>query len=194
VEQFGLFDSQESGVPGFEYRPAFLSPKEEASLCGSIATLPLAPFQFHGFLGKRRTVSYGWHYAFDGTGSLSAGNPIPEFLLPLRDRAARLIGADPLAFEHMLVTEYSPGAGIGWHKDRSVFGETIAVSLLASCRLRFRRRKEGSWEHRSINVEPRSLYRLAGPSRTIWEHSIPSLEQLRYSITLRDLAAGSVTE
>jgi alkylated DNA repair dioxygenase AlkB len=194
MEQYGLFDTAAAGPPGFEYRPEFLSRQEESELIASCATVPFAPFEFHGFRGKRRVMSYGWRYAFDRRGGLSAADPIPEFLLPVRDRAARLVGADPSAFEHVLVTEYGPGAGIGWHKDRSVFGETIAVSLLASCRLRFRRRGGAGWERKSVEVGPRSLYRLAGPSRTEWEHGIPPTERLRYSITLRTLARRSLME
>ena len=40
----------------------------------------------------------------------------------------------------------------------------------------------------SLIVEPRSAYLLRGPSRTEWEHSIPAVDALRYSITFRSLA------
>jgi alkylated DNA repair dioxygenase AlkB len=193
MEQFDLLDGPPQAPPGFVYHADFLADDEENQLARKLASLPLAPFDFHGFQGKRRTVSYGWRYAFDG-GGLSEGDPIPEFLLPLRDRAARLVGAKLSAFEHLLVTEYSAGAGIGWHKDRSVFGQTIGISLLAPCRLRFRRRSGAGWDRSTVSVQPRSLYLLTGAARSEWEHSIPPLDQLRYSITLRDLAGGPFRE
>jgi alkylated DNA repair dioxygenase AlkB len=131
--------------------------------------------------------SFGWRYAFDGSG-LHRDEPIPESFLPLRERAACFAGIDATALEHVLVTEYAPGAGIGWHRDRSVFGETIGISLLAGCRLRFRRRIGGTWQRAELFAEPRSIYLLRGPARSEWEHSIPAVERLRYSITLRTLA------
>jgi len=85
------------------------------------------------------------------------------------------------------VTEYSPGAGIGWHRDKAVFDEVIGISLLASCTFRLRRKAGTKWERYSITAEPRSAYLMSGPSRTEWEHSIPEVDALRYSITLRNL-------
>jgi alkylated DNA repair dioxygenase AlkB len=87
----------------------------------------------------------------------------------------------------VLVTEYSPGSQIGWHRDKAVFAEVVGISLLASCRFRFRRQHNGKWERAAIIAEPRSIYLLSGESRTDWEHSIPPVEQLRYSITFRNL-------
>jgi len=40
------------------------------------------------------------------------------------------------------------------------------------------------------SAEPRSAYLMRGPSRTEWEHSIPAVDELRYSITFRTLRAG----
>jgi len=86
-----------------------------------------------------------------------------------------------------LLTEYKPGASIGWHKDRAVFDDVVGVSLLSPCNFRFRRKNGETWERRSLNVEPRSIYLLRGPSRTEWEHSIPGVDALRYSVTFRSL-------
>jgi alkylated DNA repair dioxygenase AlkB len=86
----------------------------------------------------------------------------------------------------VLVTEYSPGAAIGWHRDKAVFAEVVGVSLMAPCRFRFRRQQRVKWERAEIIAEPRSAYLLAGPSRTEWEHSIPPMDRLRYSITYRN--------
>lgn len=189
AEQPGLFADEPAAPPGLIYRRDLLSGDEEAALAAAIAGLELKPFEFHGFLGKRRVVSFGWRYVFDGSG-LSEAEPIPAFLLPLRERAARFAGVDPGALVHMLVTEYAPGASIGWHKDRSVFGDTIGVSLLAPCRLRFRRRSGRGWERAALIAEPRSAYLLRGAARALWEHSIPPVESLRYSVTMRTLAGA----
>lgn len=189
AEQPGLFADEPAAPSGLTYRRDLLSGDEEAALAAAIAGLELKPFEFHGFLGKRRVVSFGWRYGFDGSG-LSEAEPIPAFLLPLRERAARFAGVDPGSLVHMLVTEYAPGTSIGWHKDRSVFGDTIGVSLLSACRLRFRRRSARGWERAALIAAPRSAYLLRGAARALWEHSIPPVESLRYSVTMRTLAGA----
>ena len=171
---------------GMVYRPELIAPAEEAELASLMAELPFTAFRFHGFEGNRRTISYGWHYAFDGSG-LREAEPIPAWLLPVRARAASLAGLPPEAFEHVLLIEYGPGAGIGWHRDRPVFGDVVGISLLATARLRFRLKTESGWERRSLIAEPRSAYLLRGPARGRWEHSIPPMDALRYSITFRTL-------
>lgn len=94
----------------------------------------------------------------------------------------------PEELQHVLVTEYSAGAGIGWHRDKAVFDEVVGVSLLAQCVLRLRRKAgERKWERANVTAEPRSAYLLSGPARSDWEHSIPPLDSLRYSITFRNL-------
>jgi alkylated DNA repair dioxygenase AlkB len=171
---------------GLAYRPELISADQEAALAATMAGLPFAPFQFHGFEGNRRTISYGWHYAFDGSG-LRETEPIPDWLQPVREKAAAFAGLHAGALEHVLLVEYAPGAGIGWHRDRPAFGDVIGVSLLAPARLRFRRKRDTGWERRNLIAEPRSAYLLRGPARNEWEHSIPPMEVLRYSITFRTL-------
>ena len=122
---------------GFRYRPELLSAAEESDLAARLAALPLREFEFHGYLGKRRVFSYGLRYDFADS-RLHVAEPIPGFLLPLRDRAAAFAGLDPEVVEHALVTEYAPGAAIGWHRDRPVYGDVIGVSFLSPCRFRFR--------------------------------------------------------
>lgn len=178
------------GPAGLAYRPDFVSAEEEAELADRIAGLPLKPFEFHGFEGNRRVASFGWKYVFDGSG-LHKTEDIPPFLIPLRDRAAAFAGLAPDRFEHVLLTEYAPGAGIGWHKDRSVFDEVVGISLLASARIRFRRKSGGKWKRANLVAEPRSAYLLTGAVRSEWEHSIPAVDRLRYSITFRSIAQGA---
>ena len=184
--QFNLFRREPDLPEGFCYRAELISTAEEQALVQAMKDLPFKEFEFQGYLGKRRVVSFGWQYVFDGSG-LRKADDIPEFLLPLRSRAAAFAGMAADGLQHVLLTEYRPGAAIGWHRDRSVFGNTVGVSLLSPCRFRFRREAGGRWERRALIAEPRSVYLLAGPSRTEWEHSIPAVEALRYSITFRNL-------
>jgi alkylated DNA repair dioxygenase AlkB len=171
---------------GFKYQPDLVSTTEEQALVSEIEKLPFKEFEFHGFVGKRRTVSFGWHYDF-GDATLRSAEEIPSFLVSLRDAAAAFASIPTEQLQHALVTEYSPGAAIGWHRDKAVFDDVIGISLLSACRFRFRRRLGIGWERASLTVEPRSAYLLRGPSRTEWEHSIPAVESLRYSITFRSL-------
>jgi alkylated DNA repair dioxygenase AlkB len=93
--------------------------------------------------------------------------------------------------EQVLITEYKPGAAIGWHKDRSVFGDVVGISPLSPCTFRRRRKTGRRWERRNLTAEPRSAYLLRGPSRTEWEHGIPAVDILRYSITFRNFLEES---
>ena len=170
---------------GFRYQPELISSDDEKLLIAEIERLPFKEFEFHGFTGKRRVVSFGWRYDF-GKEGLQQADDIPPFLLLLRTRAAEFAQLGPDSLQHVLVTEYAPGAAIGWHRDKAVFDEVVGVSLLASCRFRFRRKQGATWQRADLIAAPRSIYLLAGPSRTEWEHSIPPVEHLRYSITFRN--------
>ena len=180
-----LFGGEPQYPEGFKYQPDFLSPDEQRDLVRRVEALPFEEFQFQGFVGKRRVVSFGWKYDFNQR-ELQRADDMPRFLLPLRARAAEFAGLAPSAFQHVLVTEYQPGAGIGWHRDKAMFDEVTGISLLAACPFRFRRKAGETWERVTVTAEPRSAYLLSGPSRTEWEHSIPEMDQLRYSITFRN--------
>jgi len=186
--QLDLLEPPSTLPEGFVYRPDLVSRPEEAELIARFGALPFREFEFHGYYGKRRTVSFGLHYDF-GDMKVHESGPIPEFLLPLRDRAAGFAGVDAEALRHALVTEYAPGAPIGWHRDRPVFGEVIGVSFASACRFRFRRKRGSGWERAAVTLEPRSAYLLRGAVRTEWEHSIPPAEALRYSVTFRTVRA-----
>ena len=172
--QAQLFESAPDLPEGMRYVAELISPDEERALLEVLPALPFKEFEFHGFLGKRRTVSFGWHYDFNGGGLKQAGE-LPQFLLPLRKRAAEFASLEPPALEHALVIEYPPSAGIGWHRDRPQFGDVIGISLLAPGTLRLRRKAGSRWTRRALAAEPRSAYLLRGASRTEWEHSIPPL-------------------
>jgi alkylated DNA repair dioxygenase AlkB len=175
---------------GFRYQADFLSSKEEHSLIQYIKALPFKEFEFHGFIGKRRIVSFGWRYDFNG-GGLAKTEDMPEFLYSLRARAENFASIGSGHLQQVLITEYPPGAAIGWHKDRSVFGAVVGISILSPCTFRLRRKAGHRWERRNLTAAPRSIYLLRGAARTVWEHSIPRVESLRYSITFRNVLDGN---
>jgi alkylated DNA repair dioxygenase AlkB len=178
------------GYPeGFRYQLELIDPSEEAALLEHVRALPFRSFEFHGYTGNRRVVSFGWKYDFEKRRLEEAGG-IPDFLLSLRDGAARFAGLESDRLQQALVSEYDAGAGIGWHRDKAVFGEVVGVSLLAPCTFRLRRKVGDKWQRKSLIAEPRSAYLLSGPARTEWEHSIPPVETIRYSITFRNLKAA----
>lgn len=177
---------------GFRYRQELIGHAGEEFLLSRVCELPFRDFEFHGYTGKRRVISFGWHYDFSSRRLLKAEN-IPDYFFPLREKAAAFAEMKPEEFEHVLITEYGAGAGIGWHRDKAVFGEVVGISLLSPCMFRMRRAVDRSsigrkkWERANLVVEPRSAYALSGPARFEWEHSIPQMDALRYSITFRNL-------
>jgi alkylated DNA repair dioxygenase AlkB len=186
TNQFSLFATESAPVAGLKYQADLLSPAEEAKLVEHFAGLPFKAFDFHGYLGKRRIVSFGWHYNFSKQ-KLAPAENIPAFLLPVRERAAEFAGLAPADLQHAMVTEYAPGAGIGWHRDKAVFSDVIGISLVSPCTIRLRRKVGSTWQRSSFSAEPRSAYLLRGSVRSEWEHSIAPLASLRYSITFRKL-------
>jgi len=146
--------------------------------------LPFQPFAFQGWLGKRETVSFGWRYDFNES-RVQRAAAIPDFLVPLQKRAAGLAGLNAAKLEQALVVRYDVGAGIGWHRDRSVFDQVIGISLQSPCVLRFRRRDGHGFRRFSLDAQPRSAYLLSGEIRHDWEHSIAPMDAQRYSITFR---------
>src|SRR5689334_8665057 len=178
MPQFDLFGESNEPAPhvelpaGFRYERDIISADEEAELLGHIRALPFREFEFHGYTGKRRVVSFGWRYDYDAR-HLNKVDDMPEFLRELRVPAAQFAGLEPEALQHALVTEYTAGAAIGWHRDKNVFNEIVGVSLLAACVFRLRRSVGDGWQRVNVTAEPRSAYLLSGAARSEWEHSIP---------------------
>jgi alkylated DNA repair dioxygenase AlkB len=194
MSQLGLFPSQLSAnapstPAGFAYQPDAFTAAEERAWLEALRAQPFKSFEFHGYLGKRRIVSFGWRYDYAGR-ALRPAEPMPAFLEPLRRRAAAIAGLDPDSLQQALVTEYEAGVTIGWHRDKPMFEDVVALSFLSPCRLRLRRKRGSAWERWAIGIAPRSLYRLSGPARHDWEHSIPPVPALRYSVTFRSFVAG----
>ena len=186
TDQFSFLEPQAPDFPsGFAYQPDFITPVEEQKLVARLAEFPFKEFDFHGYKGKRRVVSFGWHYDFS-MAKLERAEKIPDYLRELGERVFSL-GMNPDTIEHVLVNEYQAGAGIGWHRDRPLFEQVVGISLLTPCKFRLRREKGDKWERQNIVVEPRSAYLLSGDARWVWEHSIPPVDALRYSITFRNM-------
>jgi len=184
--QHDLFGAVDDLPEGFRYQPGLITPREETELARQLGALPFQAFDFHGHLANRRVVGFGLRYDYDRREVVQAP-AIPDFLLPLREKVAALARRPAEAFAQVLINEYRPGAGIGWHRDKPHFEDVAGVSLLAPCSFRLRRKNGTKWDRRTIVVEPRSAYLMTGPSRTEWEHSIPPVDLHRYSITLRTL-------
>lgn len=174
---------------GFRYLPDVLTATEEARLVKGFEALPLKPFEFHGYLGNRRIFTFGHKYMFAGADA-NADHSIPDAMRPLMEIAGRISGQPATRFEQVMVTEYAPGAGIGWHLDRPNYEDIVSISFLAPCSLRLRRKAGDGWERRSAQIAPRSAYLLHGAVRTDWQHSIVPMERLRYSVTLRTFKEG----
>jgi alkylated DNA repair dioxygenase AlkB len=181
-----LFDAPV--ITGLKYEAELIGKEDELRLLHHLDEIDLTPFRFHGWLGNRKTQSFGWRYDFEDA-SFSPAVPIPDWLHPLRQHAATFAGIPSDAFVHVLLARYDPGAGIGWHRDRDVFEEVVGISLNTPTKLRFRQRRNGGFRRANIELEPRSAYLLSGEARWDWEHRITPGDELRFSITFRTLSA-----
>jgi alkylated DNA repair dioxygenase AlkB len=177
---------------GFAYREDFLTPAEESELVSHIESIEFATFEMRGVVAKRRVAFFGQSY------NEGPARPVPEFLFPLRQRCAAWAGVEPEAFAMALINEYRPGAPIGWHRDAPQYGIIAGVSLLSACRMKLRPYISPSALAKSpsraprkttheLTLGPRSGYLITGKARSDFEHSIPAVETLRYSITFRTL-------
>jgi alkylated DNA repair dioxygenase AlkB len=169
---------------GFCYLAHALSPTEEQVLVQQFEQLAFRPYEFRGFSANRRMYTFGHRYQFAGQRA-RADAAIPGFLHPLMRLAADLSGKPAEAFAQIMITEYAPGAGIGWHLDRPNYEDIVAVSFLAPCALLFWRETSRGWDRLSVPIAPRSVYLLLGEARTQWQHSTAPMDALRYSVTLR---------
>jgi alkylated DNA repair dioxygenase AlkB len=179
--------SKESEPRGFRYQEDIITLEEETVLAASLKQIELKPFEFHGQIGNRRVVSFGLRYDY-GRRVVEAAEDTPIFLDDLLVKAAKFAGCDEHAFRQVGINEYRTGAGVGWHKDKPQFGIIVGLSLLAPATMRFRKPEGAGWKRISHTLQPRSIYILSNEARTQWEHSIPPLDRLRYSINFRTLS------
>ena len=187
--QPGLFADLPPALPeGAAYEDDFISRDEEAGLLKLITALPLQEAKYKDYTARRRVVSYGGVFDYD-TMELQPAGELPAGFHWLRERAARWLGVAAEDFVHALVAEYRPGTPLGWHRDVPQFECVVGISLAAPTRMRFRPyRRDGKPQRGEIvdvELQPRSVYKLTGPARWAWQHSVPPVEALRYSITLR---------
>jgi len=171
---------------GWRYQPDFVPATEENRLLDVIATLPFQGARYKEWTARRRIVSYGGRYDFSRN-ILKPAEPIPQFLQPLRQQAAKW-GMLPIeSLNHATIAEYQPNTQLGWHRDVPEFEMVIGISLAGRARMRFRPypHQKGRRTVFAIELEPGSIYLLSGPARWAWQHAISQTAQLRYSITFR---------
>ncbi|HZS26757.1 MAG TPA: alpha-ketoglutarate-dependent dioxygenase AlkB [Candidatus Angelobacter sp.] len=177
---------------GLLYHPDFLTENEETRLIRTFRTLPFDTLDFQGYTARRRVLEFGLEYDFTTRKATPAEN-FPEFLAPIRERAANFAGLAPDALVEGMVIEYPPGAPIGWHRDAPQFGIVIGISLASESRMRFKPYK-AKGKPISLTLERRSIYLMRGPARWRFQHSIPAVKELRYSITFRTLRSERQAE
>jgi alkylated DNA repair dioxygenase AlkB len=187
TDQLSLFADDSDRPAGLHDWPEFVTAEEEAQLIGMIRSLPLQPFQFGAYEGKRKVVSFGPRYDYTAR-RLETADPIPGWLQAVAAKVERHRDLASGAIAHVLCTEYDVGVGIGWHRDKPQFEQVFGLSLGSACRFRFRRKVGERRQRYTLDAEPRSLYLMTGEARHVWQHSIPPVEQPRYSITLRTMA------
>ncbi len=172
---------------GLSYHPDVLFPQEERDLLAVVESLDLQPVEMRGQVARRTVRHFDLEYGYESWW-LQPAPPLPRELEPLRERSAQLAGLAPQDLAQTLVTRYPPGATIGWHRDAPVFGPiVVGVSLLSGCVMRFQRRVGSERRVHEAALAPRSVYVLSGRARSAWQHSIPAVPALRYSITFRTL-------
>ncbi len=177
---------------GLTYRQEVLTVAEEEALLRRFERLELEPVVVRGHAARRTVRHYGWTYDFDSWGLSPAEQP-PAYLDDLRRRCSDLSGVAPEAWEEVLVTRYAPGDGIGWHRDAAAFGPVVVgVSVGGDAVMRFQRRAAGG-ERRVFEqpLERRSAYVLAGAARSAWQHSVPPVPALRWSVTFRTVRTNA---
>jgi alkylated DNA repair dioxygenase AlkB len=192
--QRSLFDPAEGLPHGLAYLPEFIDRDEERALIDVIAALPLREARYKEYSARRRVYAFGSRFDFDAYQL----KPQPIGVLPaplqrLRERLAAWAGVAPDEFVHVMVAEYTPGSPLGWHRDAPDYELIAGVSLGSAARLRFR-----PWPPRdpkkddilTLELAPRSAYRMAQTARWGWQHSVPPVPALRWSVTMRTVRDG----
>jgi alkylated DNA repair dioxygenase AlkB len=198
-EQGGLFDAPQELPQGLVYEPEFLTREEESALIAHIAPLPLREAAFREYFARRRVAHF--HDGADapryddGDADSFTSGPLPAFLATLRDKVAAHLAIAPSPFVHVLVSEYRPGTPIGWHRDKPSYGIVVGISLAGVGRMRWRPYTHQDAQHTvSLDLARRSMYVMRGPIRWQWQHSMPPVRELRYSITMRTRAGPGERE
>lgn len=69
----------------------FLSEEEERELLARIESLDFRAVVMRGAVARRTVRGYGWKYGFENA-SVEPAEPLPDWLIPVRDRAAYVLG------------------------------------------------------------------------------------------------------
>lgn len=181
--------SNEAGVgavPGLRLVHDVITRDEEAALIALIeASGPRrSPYDPDN---PRSSTSYGWKYDF-GSDSFVACGPMPEGFRAVCEKAATLAGVRPDELAECLLNRYEPGAIIQPHFDKPVWEHVIGISLGSAVTMEFCKDCAAGRERVTVELPPRSMYLLAGEARHVWQHSLPPLEETRWSITFRDFS------
>lgn len=172
-------------IKGFTYIPNFLSSPEEEALLQKLRNLSWEEVKMYGVTAKRKVVHFGLNYTYYSRTVTPTVEP-PRYIMDLIERSASILKIFPNEIVETLITFYSIGAGIGWHKDAAIFGNKIfGISLQNECTMKFRKKSNDKYEVIKKIMEPRSAYILSDEARSQWEHSISPLKKPRYSITFR---------
>ncbi len=170
---------------GLKYIPRFITEAEESELMRHIIHLDWQNVALFGQVARRRVVHFGMDYNYDRR-TVKATIPAPKFLEEIISRGAHYLEVDKEDIAEILISEYTINAGINWHRDAPVFDKILGVSLNSPCPIYFRNRNDKK-EQIQMLLEPGSAYILKDSIRWEWEHRIPPVKNLRYSITFRTL-------
>jgi alkylated DNA repair dioxygenase AlkB len=184
-----LFPLEPLYPAGFLYEPHFITPEEERELLAVVTSMELRPMLFQGYEAKRKVASFGYDWSFEHR-KLSKGKEIPAAFEALMVKVATHLSLGKEAFAELLVTGYTEGSVINWHRDAPPFALIAGISLLSDCTFRFRPHEKEKQTRKaiiSLPVQRRSLYCMQGPARSDWQHSITPVKETRYSVTLRTL-------
>ena len=193
--QGALFDRADLLPPGLRVEPAIIDADEERALLTTAAALPLREARYKSYTARRRVYAYGSQFDFDAYRlHPTAIGELPAPLHALRERLAAWAGVRPDDFVHVMIAEYRPGTPLGWHRDAPDYELIVGVSLGSPARLRFR-----PWPPRdpkkddivAIDLTPRSAYLMRDTARWGWQHSVPPVPALRYSVTMRTARAAA---
>jgi len=189
--------------PGFLYVPELITATEERALLAWFAASPdWKLVTFRGQTARRRAMSFGARYLTQGR-KLESAPALPPELAVFRDRMVEAACAGlgrELALSERTIADfalctalhYPPGGAIGWHADNRAFGPTVlSLSLGAPARLQLQPASVDDTGPPAIverELAARSLFVLAGESRTLWQHRVLPVRAERYSLTVRSAA------
>ena len=189
--QSQLFGTDDLLPPGLVFTPDFISQHEEGDLLAVAAALPLREARYKEYTARRRVYAFGSRFDFEAYKLRPRDiGELPQPLALLRDKLAPWAGVQVADFVHVMISEYAPGTPLGWHRDAPDYEVIVGVSLGSPARLRFRpwAQAQNSKDHIvALDLAPRSAYLMRGVARWGWQHSVPPVPGLRYSVTMRTM-------